>query len=172
MGFGIKNTEQEFWLRVAPPDANGCRTWTGGRDRYGYGKISWNGKRVKTHRLAWMLANDAEIPPRTLVCHTCDNPLCCEPGHLFLGTNDDNIKDKVSKGRQQRGETHKAAKLSNAQVEEIIRRYKHGEASQTQLAQEFGVSQMQISNITSGKNRRDVWSRIISLLSADKERDG
>ena len=89
---------------------NGCREWTGGFDDKGYGRISVNGKNVFTHRFAWMLAN-GPIPDGIFVCHHCDNPPCTqtEPtegypdGHLFLGTHDDNMADKVAKGRTRNG---------------------------------------------------------------------
>jgi hypothetical protein len=86
--------------------SNDCLEWTGGRDRDGYGRVQVAGKRIKTHRLAWTLANGA--PNGLHVLHHCDNPPCCETepseeypeGHLFLGTNAENIADKIAKGRQ------------------------------------------------------------------------
>jgi len=87
---------------------SGCHEWTGYRDSDGYGSISVDGKMIATHRLAWFLAN-GPIPPGMQVLHHCDNPPCgqTEPseafpdGHLFLGTNADNVADKIAKGRDQ-----------------------------------------------------------------------
>jgi hypothetical protein len=88
--------DQKFWDRLSP---NGeCREWSGSRDPRGYGRVGWRGKVVLTHRLAWELAHGA-IPSGLLVLHHCDNPPCCEPSHLFIGTQSDNIQDMLAKGR-------------------------------------------------------------------------
>jgi hypothetical protein len=85
---------------------NGCLEWTGCTDPNGYGQISLNGKQAKTHRVVWERAK-GPIPAGLNVLHHCDNPPCCETdptegypeGHLFLGTQLDNIADMVAKGR-------------------------------------------------------------------------
>ena len=84
---------------------SGCLVWTRSTRGGGYGKV-WDGTTlVATHRAAYELAYGA-IPDGLLVMHSCDNPPCCNPEHLFLGTNQDNSDDKVAKGRQPKGETH------------------------------------------------------------------
>lgn len=92
---------ERFWSRVdksGGPDA--CWPYMGARESNGYGYPTWGekGRHALGHRLAWQLTN-GEIPPRRLVCHTCDNPPCCNPAHLFLGTGSSNALDKVAKGR-------------------------------------------------------------------------
>lgn len=85
---------------------NGCLEWTRYTNTQGYGRISVDGKDVRTHRFAWELANGL-IPPGMHVLHHCDNPPCCETeptpgypdGHLFLGTQADNMRDRATKGR-------------------------------------------------------------------------
>lgn len=79
---------------------NGCIEWTGSRSERGYGQISVHGgdRMVRTHRLAWTLAY-GEIPEGMNVCHSCDNPPCCNIEHLWLGTQADNVADMVAKGR-------------------------------------------------------------------------
>lgn len=90
-----------FWSRVALPNENGCREWAGGRNTFGYGIVASNG-RPRAHRLAWELTF-GPIPEGLFVCHHCDNPPCCEPLHLFLGTQKDNVQDAVAKGRMRNG---------------------------------------------------------------------
>jgi HNH endonuclease len=93
---------------------NRCLEWTGGTNSKGYGYIRHEGKVVRTHRLAWTLAN-GPIPDGLHVLHHCDNPPCCETeptegypeGHLFLGTHVDNMTDMSAKGRNhQQKKTH------------------------------------------------------------------
>jgi ribosome-binding protein aMBF1 (putative translation factor) len=108
---------------------------------------------VKSNRMAWRLANGAEIPVGMSVCHHCDNPPCCNPAHLFLGSHRENMADRDAKGRQacnpgRRGETSPAAKLTEADVLAIRRRYAGGGISQAALASEYGVAQSTISKIT------------------------
>ena len=83
-------------LKVMP---SGCVEWQLSRPSGLYGQIKFEGKMLKTHRVAWELAN-GPIPEGLMVCHTCDNPPCCNPAHLFLGSASDNMQDMVSKGRK------------------------------------------------------------------------
>jgi hypothetical protein len=81
--------------------SDGCWGWSGKVNSSGYGIVFFGGRWVGAHRAAWVLAN-GEIPAELHVLHTCDNRKCTNPDHLFLGTNADNVADKVSKGRQHR----------------------------------------------------------------------
>ena len=80
----------------------------GGAHRTGYGVVSINAKQHFAHRLSYQV-HKGEIPARLKVCHRCDNTLCINPDHLFLGTDADNAADKVGKGRQARGALHSEA---------------------------------------------------------------
>jgi len=104
-----------FWSKV---DKSGdCWEWTGYRERYGYGRVSMvaigMSNKVLAHRAAWILTH-GEIPSGMNICHTCDNPICVNPSHLFLGTHQDNMRDRDSKGRgvvpDNRGENHWTAR--------------------------------------------------------------
>lgn len=146
--------------------SNGCLEWQQGRFPKGYGALVdlETGKVRSTHRMAWEQAH-GPIPPGKMVCHHCDNPPCCDPEHLFLGTGVDNQRDMVEKGRKHlipaeqhaRGSAHGMAKLDERQVVEILRRLDEGRHGiQTMLAREFDVS---ISVINRIKMRR-TWRHV------------
>ena len=96
------------------------------------------------------------IPAGMFVCHTCDNPSCVNPSHLFLGSRQDNVDDMVAKGRSTSGERNGKARLQAADVVAIRARYETGGALQTELAEEYGVSQVQISRIVNRKTWADL----------------
>lgn len=98
-----------------------CWPWSGPRDKDGYGEFWSHRRKYKAHRVAWEIANDRPITPGMLVMHSCDNPPCCNPKHLSLGTIAENTADKVRKGRGigPRGELAASAKLTEDQVRAI-----------------------------------------------------
>lgn len=140
----IKSIESRFWEKVEKTD--GCWKWTARRDRKGYGCIKHNGNSTLAHRVSWELHN-GPIPAGLHVLHKCDNPECTNPEHLFLGTNQENVDDKMRKGRLRpsRGELNGKAKLTSDQVKEIREIGKT--VTQVKLAQKYGVSQVNISEI-------------------------
>lgn len=79
---------------------SGCIEFMGSRDRHGYGMMRYNAKNQGAHRVAWTLTY-GEIPDGLLVLHSCDNPPCCNPKHLRLGTMKDNMEDKIARGRHE-----------------------------------------------------------------------
>ena len=118
-----KNTAQDFYNRLKP-NANGCLEYIG-RTTRGYGRINWKNKAVYTHRLAYELKHGF-IPQGMHVCHTCDNPLCCNTNHLFLGTHADNMKDMCLKNRQSSRLTEKdvlAIRSSILPIKELSKQY-------------------------------------------------
>ena len=134
---------------------NGCRIWVGGFYPDGYGKMSWEGKYQRVHRLAWR-AWKGPIPKGKLVCHHCDTPACIAHGHLFIGTHADNVADKMRKGRESRkgskGITHPNTDLTEEQVLIIF----HSPDRQIDLAKRFGVQQAAISKI----KRKKTWGHL------------
>jgi hypothetical protein len=84
--------------RLIPEPNSGCWLWEGAVTNDGYGMICRNGTTLRVHRLAWEEVN-GPIPDGLNVCHTCDVPACCNPAHLFVGTQQDNVSDMRAKGR-------------------------------------------------------------------------
>jgi hypothetical protein len=154
--------------RYTVDEETGCWNWTSKKDQRGYGVLLVEGKYRNTHRLSHELHRGA-IPVGMFVCHRCDNPSCMNPDHLFLGTHADNMRDKVSKGRQSRvpggsmhGEKNGSCKLSEAEVIEILNAKG---VTQTALAEKYGVSSGQISKIQRGVK----WSALSSALRLNRE---
>ena len=130
----------EFHKLVDRRGPNECWPWRGLTDTNNYGLIRFEKAAHRTHRVAWVLEN-GPIPPskvaRSLsVCHSCDNPICVNPAHLWVGTDADNVHDMQRKGRIQRGERHHAAKLTEAQVRAI----RSDPRSDRVVGKEYGVS--------------------------------
>lgn len=152
--FYSKGPDYFLWQRVDKNGPNGCWIYKGATDRRGYGRpATWqDGKprRYYAHRRSYEIHN-GPIPAGMLVLHKCDNPPCCNPEHLFLGTDADNHRDKALKGR-----THDAL-LTNDQAREIkaaLATPKRG--LQRELADKYGVTLQTISGINRGKSYRHV----------------
>lgn len=98
----IVSVESRIWPKINWGNADECWEWMGARDSKGYGKISYLGRPHTVSRLLWTLIY-GPIPSGFLVCHSCDNPPCCNPSDFFLGTPADNSRDMVRKGRSRNG---------------------------------------------------------------------
>ena len=143
------NYAARFWSKVdtsAGPHA--CWPWTAGKYKGGYGQFCANGEGRRAQAVALEL-HTGEPANGRLACHSCDNPPCCNPEHLWWGTNAENIADRQRKKRQgaPRGERAGQAKLTEAQVREARKIYKpycsvNGGAA---LARRFGVAQKTMS---------------------------
>lgn len=121
-------------------------------------------KRVLASRLSYVLFNGV-IPNGLKVCHTCDNPSCVNPKHLWLGTNQDNSDDMVQKGRSLTGSKNPDAKLTEKQVVTILKRFKAGEL-RSNLAREYNVSWTTIDYLIKGKS----WATVTGLTNAKKKK--
>lgn len=151
---------ERFWAMVPNQPSSGCWEWSGCTN-LGYGHFGWNPGVVLAHRASWILTY-GEIPRgygkfNTLhVLHKCDNKKCVRPGHLFLGTAQDNIRDLFDKGLGVRGEVCKNTKLVDADIRKIRQSYAVGGVSYRDLSERFGISRDQIGNIV---NRRS-WAHV------------
>ena len=139
---------ERFWAKVVKEPNSGCWLWTGASS-HGYGSLRFRGHGCRAHRVAWELHRGA-VPNGVSVLHKCDTPLCVNPDHLFLGTQADNIKDAVAKGRIRRGGEAGPSKLTADQVWEIRRRLPT--STVTVLAREFSVAPASIRWIRDGKS--------------------
>jgi hypothetical protein len=135
----------------------GCWEWTAALAGKGYGQIKIPGTRRQAyaHRLSYQIHKGA-IPEKTEVCHTCDNPKCVNPAHLFLGSRKENAQDASQKGRIHISPIGHTGVLTISQVTRIKQALRLGLMSQMELARAFGVSQTSISKIARGLR----WTRV------------
>lgn len=149
---------KRFWGWVDQRGPEDCWEWKGYRTPKGYGQfqVSRAVGPKRANRIAYLL-HTGEEPGDLKVLHRCDNPPCCNPAHLFLGTQADNVRDMHEKGRQGtfvpkalRGEDNPAAVLTQEGADEIRRLYSTGDYKQRELSAMFGVNQQRISKIVRG----------------------
>ncbi len=142
------------WELVKVGAENECWPWLRAVNNHGYGAASHNGHGCNASRAAWIVTH-GEIPEGLNVCHECDNRLCCNPKHLFLGTQAQNLADCRAKGRAvyRFGADHHRckAKLTPEQVLQARQRYAAGE-TQTAIARGFGVNSATISRAVRAEN--------------------
>lgn len=97
--------QDRLWAKVDRSDPEACWPFMGSRNEFGYGGLRVDGKATKAHRLAWLTAHPGEVlKPTDHICHTCDNPPCCNPAHLYKGDYRTNTADKVARARHLTGE--------------------------------------------------------------------
>jgi hypothetical protein len=161
-----------FWPKVRREHPDACHIWTGGTDGRGYGQISVQGRPAKAHRIAWELTYGS-IPPGLHIRHRCDNPPCCNPSHLLLGTHPQNMADMVERRRsalgerngshtkperhssrlhpesRPRGESHPRAKMTAVLIRDLKARRAAGESFGA-LARDTGVSRATVTRAVKG----------------------
>lgn len=162
----VIGNEARFWSKVQKlSDPNECWVWTGSLDKDMYGQFDLfeEGikRKIKAHIYSWELHSGRKVPTRSgaslaVVCHKCDKTYCVNPYHLSLGSIQDNIDDKVIKGRQARGTNHHSNKLTEYQVREIREIYLQSKMTQNKIAEMYGVSQSTIGEIVRGT----IWKHI------------
>lgn len=176
IGARIADEDSErFWSKVRIFLPSECWEWQCGRNSQGYGAFKLWGRQLPAHRVAYALTHTS-TPSDLWVCHRCDNPPCCNPLHLFLGTPFDNTSDMMAKGRNVftpcdsskfnigewraknlpfAGSSHPAAKITEETVKDIKSALSNG-ASGVDCAMRFGCSVHTVSNIKLGKQ----WSHV------------
>jgi hypothetical protein len=154
---------------IIPQNPEDCWGWKLCKDKKGYALFSIKTKSIKAHRLSYQLFN-GEIPAGMCVCHSCDNPSCTNPRHLWLGTNADNLRDMIAKGRANkakgesngthtrrdrvpRGDRHWNTKIPDAEIPDVFRLRSHG-MSYEELAQIFQVTPGLIGHVLKGRSRQ------------------
>ncbi len=150
--------EDRYWEKVVKGLPGDCWGWTAGVDTHGlpYANLSLPGRGtndVKAHRFSWELHN-GPIPSGLMVLHSCDNPPCTNPEHLFLGTHADNMADRNAKGRQarQKGTAHGMSKLTPA----MVRAIRAAPGPHKPIGLMFGIHKSHVSQI----KRHLLWSHV------------
>lgn len=137
-----------FWSLV---DQTGdCWEWLGDTDANGYGVFTWHGRKTQAHALALSFTTGERRADGLDTCHSCDNPPCCNPDHLRFDTHLANVQDMHQRGRARNG-----ARLTPEQVVAMRVRRENG-APQRELAENFGVSEMYVSELVRGITWKDV----------------
>ena len=149
----MRTVDERFFQKVWAIEPSGCWIWTACLSTAGYGKLGVEGKSEYAHRISWDI-HFGPIPDDLWVLHRCDVPCCVNPAHLFLGTHADNVRDREEKGRgvppQTQGSSNGNAKLTDDDVAEI--RLLRGVFLQREIAKAYGVSQVNVSAIQTGKS--------------------
>jgi len=155
------NTPEVLWSKVDKKTENECWNWMGLKNEQGYGRVQINEYSYYAHRVIFDLVNPGVIQwnaPRNssesgFLLHSCDNPSCCNPKHLFVGTHADNMADKAAKGRSPdyTGDKGPRCKLSMSQAQEIRELRKQG-VSARELSKQYGISLPSIKTLLAGKS--------------------
>lgn len=144
----IDSLPQRIQRKIWPEPMSGCWLWSGSTMWSGYGRVCIGRKNAYVHRVVWVEVH-GPIPDGLQVLHRCDNPPCCNPDHLFLGTSADNVADKLAKGRDRSGRP-----LTESTVLDIRAAYGTGRTTQLALARYYDVHMGTISRIVLRKSWR------------------
>lgn len=159
--FGMENYEELIKDKISKNvyiDSNDCWLWTASKHKQGYGNLNFRKIPSLAHRVSWTVYK-GEIPCGMNVCHKCDNPSCCNPEHLFLGTQLDNVVDCKNKNRFTRNiPKTRRTKLNYDQVKEIKKMFSEG-ISRKKIQEKFDVGQTCVAKILTGKSWQQDWTK-------------
>jgi len=141
----------EFWARVRQGSEADCWPWQAGFDADGYGSFQFrdlSGKKAirRAHRVAFMLHHNRELSDDVVLRHSCDSRACCNPRHTLEGSHNDNVQDRVTKGRSAIGTQNGRAELTEMEVTVIRNRLASGE-SMSSIAKAFHVDRKTVPAI-------------------------
>lgn len=149
-------TVHPFWRNVSVSSTDECWLWRGKVDQHGYGYES----RERSHRVAWEVFHRQSLEPGDVVRHSCDTPACCNPLHLTVGTQVENVQDRVERARGARGAANGRAKLTEDQVLAIFR----AAGTHAKVAAAYGVSEHTAKDIRLGRSW--AWLTGVSIPTA------
>lgn len=159
-----RSAEDRFWANVQIAEGDACWLWRAGKNGVGYGRMRFNGRGDRAHRVSYQLTFGV-IPEGLFVLHKCDTPACVRPDHLFLGTQAQNLGDMVTKGRHgtlrkpesvPRGDRHWASKLTEEAVRAIRADHRAGLGTCREFASKLGVHVATIDRVLRGKSWRHI----------------
>ena len=149
---------QKFWNQVQKGESDECWPWLGRKGAQGYGLFGFkslmreNYNTSTTHRIAWVLHNNKTIKDDMHILHTCDNPLCCNPRHLYVGTPLENMRD-----RDARGNGNRSRLFSDQEVVDIRKRHNDGESMASIQRDSYpNISYTVVLNAILGRTYKDV----------------
>jgi len=151
----IVTTLDEFFDRCEYDADTQCVNWSWGTNGNGYGSLRFNGKVDTAHRVVIMLYHGIELTSDNVICHHCDNPICCNLAHLFIGTHKQNSDDKFRKGRfvSCPGDKNGTSKITEIQAVWMRSEWSKGGIKQRELGAIVGLTQQQVSKIVNNKAR-------------------
>jgi len=150
----VKKQEVLFWIKVAVGTKGKCWKWLASKGVGGYGQFRVGKRMVKASHVAYYLSKGRWPPKGLEVCHTCDNPSCVNPDHLWIGTRLENARDAVAKGRYRglKGSKNPSAKFSDATIKLVFKLKKQGYTNAS-ISRELKISTTHVSNLINGKRR-------------------
>ena len=166
----MRQLDERFWSKTRYNRTTKCVEWVASKNSKGYGRFQLGGiiGMQMAHRLSYE-AHKGPIPAGLSVCHSCDNPSCVNPDHLWLGTVKDNAEDAVKKGRYRNGERHVQATYTTEQVMGIRADYLAGR-SVDEICNRYGVKPTFVHDIVGGRSWKHVDADAEALTAARKQR--
>lgn len=152
--YNKQNEKDLFFKKVVKK--KGCWDWNAKKNKNGYGSMRFRGKNMNAHRVSWIIHTGIE-PNELSVCHTCDNRICCNPEHLFLGTAKDNVHDMIRKGRKNplKGSNCPWAKLTENDIVSMLKLFEEGHTN-AYVGKIYGIHGASAGEIKRG----EIWGHI------------